>query len=91
MFRLSLWAVALVSLAQAKDIVVTLGQDQRLIFNPGNVVSALLFPIFTCSLNFQAADIGDTITFTFLSGNHSIGESSFETPCVRNTPFGTGL
>ncbi|KAJ6523990.1 hypothetical protein B0H19DRAFT_1085449 [Mycena capillaripes] len=67
--RLSLTAAALAAAysAHAAEILVQVGPPGRqLTFSPSNIT----------------ANVGDVLTFQFLSRNHSVTQSSFASPCV---------
>ncbi|KAF7298824.1 hypothetical protein MIND_00830000 [Mycena indigotica] len=65
-------AASLVSVASAANIVVKVGDQQALTFTPNSVTAAE----------------GDTISFQFLSKNHSVVQSTFADPCTRQaTPI----
>ncbi|KAJ7616514.1 hypothetical protein FB45DRAFT_992818 [Roridomyces roridus] len=55
----------------AQDILIQVGPGNQLVFNPSNIT----------------AQVGDNVAFQFLSGNHSITQSSFADPC---TPLASG-
>ncbi|KAJ7069583.1 hypothetical protein C8F01DRAFT_1326616 [Mycena amicta] len=64
-------AASLVSIAAAADILVKVGDNQTLTFNPSSVTAA----------------VGDVISFQFLSKNHSVTQSTFANPCaIQTTP-----
>ncbi|KAF6827565.1 extracellular serine-rich protein [Colletotrichum plurivorum] len=59
-------AAALLSAVQAAHFEVTVGKNNQLKFDPETLV----------------ANRGDTITYTFFSKNHSVTQSSFDSPCA---------
>ncbi|KAF4577529.1 hypothetical protein EYR40_003068 [Pleurotus pulmonarius] len=59
-------ALAVVPSALAADFAVNVGQDNTFAFNPTSITGAVA---------------GDTITFTFLTRNHSATTTTFTTPC----------
>ncbi|KAJ7147186.1 hypothetical protein C8R43DRAFT_1129957 [Mycena crocata] len=70
-FALATAAASVVSAVSAATILVKVGENGGLTFNPTNV---------------QAA-VGDQIAFQFLSKNHSVTQSTFATPCaIMTTP-----
>jgi len=75
--RFSVVATALLSSAvvNAADILVKVGANNGLIFEPSNVT----------------AQAGDTISFQFQGKNHSVTQSTFASPCVRMTTPSLGV
>ncbi|KAJ8490093.1 hypothetical protein ONZ45_g13283 [Pleurotus djamor] len=63
--KFAAFALALLPLAFGKNIPVSVGASNSFAFSPTSVV----------------ANVGDTITFTFLSRNHSATTTFFDTPC----------
>ncbi|KDQ28513.1 hypothetical protein PLEOSDRAFT_1089715 [Pleurotus ostreatus PC15] len=63
--RLLALALALVPAALAVDIPVSVGAENSFAFSPTSIT----------------AEVGDTVTFTFISRNHSATTTTFETPC----------
>ncbi|KAF4580693.1 hypothetical protein EYR40_003092 [Pleurotus pulmonarius] len=59
-------AFAVVPSAFAANFAVNVGQDNTFAFNPTSITGAVA---------------GDTITFTFMSRNHSATTTTFTTPC----------
>ncbi|KAG7092794.1 hypothetical protein E1B28_009113 [Marasmius oreades] len=67
-YRLSALALASLPLTVlAANIPVTVGSDNKLAFSP----------------EFVTANQGDTVTFTFVSKNHTATQSTFDNPCLR--------
>jgi len=66
----SLFVAALAAIVSAKEIVVTVGgntsDNAGAVFQPQRIVAAL----------------GDTITFNFTQGNHTVIQSTFASPCI---------
>ncbi|KAF4562922.1 hypothetical protein EYR40_007365 [Pleurotus pulmonarius] len=58
-------ALALIPAALAVDIPVSVGAQNSFAFSPTSIT----------------AKVGDTVTFTFISRNHSATTTTFETPC----------
>jgi len=58
--------LALAALASAKTILVTVGDQNLLAYNPNNVV----------------ADVGDIVAFEFRAKNHTVSQSTFAEPCT---------
>ncbi|KAJ7200283.1 hypothetical protein B0H12DRAFT_547583 [Mycena haematopus] len=54
------------SKSSGSKILVQVGQNDQLTFSPPNIT----------------AKVGDTVTFQFLSKNHSVTQSSFASPCT---------
>ncbi|KAF8319415.1 hypothetical protein DL93DRAFT_2040716, partial [Clavulina sp. PMI_390] len=48
---------------------ITVGAGGAIAYNPPNITAA----------------IGDIVTFTFMSGNHTVSQSTFATPCDQFT------
>ncbi|KAJ6516707.1 hypothetical protein C8R47DRAFT_961146 [Mycena vitilis] len=72
--RLSL-AIAVVASAlsaHATEFGILVGRGNSLTFSPPNITAA----------------VGDTVTFQFLSKNHSVTQSSFASPCTPLAPQG---
>jgi len=69
--RFSVVATALLSagLANAADHLVKVGANGGLVFDPTDITAAQ----------------GDTISFQFQGKNHSVTQSTFAAPCVRQT------
>jgi len=69
--RFSIVATALLSsvVVNAADILVKVGANNGLVFSPTDIT----------------ANAGDTISFQFQGKNHSVTQSTFANPCVRQT------
>ncbi|KAJ7578628.1 hypothetical protein C8J56DRAFT_353071 [Mycena floridula] len=68
-------AMAALPATMATDFAVTVGAGGNLAFNPETV----------------QAMAGDTVTFTFFPNNHSVSQSSFDSPCVASGQFQSGF
>ncbi|KAF8912060.1 hypothetical protein CPB84DRAFT_1761171 [Gymnopilus junonius] len=75
--RFSVVATALLSSAvvNAADILVKVGANNGLVFEPSNIT----------------AQTGDTISFQFQGKNHSVTQSTFPSPCTRMTTPALGV
>ncbi|KAF7314553.1 hypothetical protein MKEN_00928600 [Mycena kentingensis (nom. inval.)] len=68
-------AASLAGAVSAADILVKVGDNNALTFTPANVTAA----------------VGDTISFQFLSKNHTVTQSTFAKPCELQTAPATGI
>ncbi|KAJ7367213.1 Cupredoxin [Mycena albidolilacea] len=67
----ALASLALVSSVSAADILVKVGENNGLTYNPSNVTAA----------------VGDNIIFQFIAKNHTVTQSTFASPCeIMTTP-----
>jgi hypothetical protein len=75
--RFSLVATLLFSTAvvNAKNFLVKVGANAQLIFDPDQITAAA----------------GDTVSFQFQGKNHSVTQSTFASPCVRQTTPTLGI
>jgi len=75
--RFSVVAAALLSsgVANAADHLIKVGDSNGLVFNPTDITAAA----------------GDTISFQFQGKNHSVTQSTFASPCVRQTTPTVGV
>jgi len=75
--RFSIVAAALLStgVANAVDHLIKVGANSGLVFDPTDITAAA----------------GDTISFQFQGKNHSVTQSTFATPCVRQTTPSLGV
>lgn len=75
--RFSLVATVLFSIAvvNAKNFLVQVGANNALIFSPSQITAAA----------------GDTVSFQFQGKNHSVTQSTFPSPCVRQTTPTLGI
>ncbi|KAJ7433040.1 hypothetical protein B0H11DRAFT_2297044 [Mycena galericulata] len=65
-------AASVLSSASAATILVTVGAGNTTTYSPSNVT----------------AQVGDQIAFQFVSGNHTVTQSSFPAPCTALPPPG---
>ncbi|KAJ6508436.1 Cupredoxin [Mycena sanguinolenta] len=65
----ALASLALASAVSAEQILVTVGANATTTYTPSNVT----------------ANVGDTIVFQFVAGNHTATQSSFAAPCTEMT------
>ncbi|KAF7364957.1 Serine-threonine rich [Mycena venus] len=63
----ALASLALASAVSAADILVKVGENMGVTYNPPNVTAA----------------VGDNVVFQFLSKNHTVTQSTFANPCVQ--------
>jgi len=75
--RFSVVAAALLytGTANAVDHLIKVGANNGLVFDPTDITAAA----------------GDTVSFQFQGKNHSVTQSTFATPCVRQTTPTTGV
>jgi len=75
--RFSVVAAALLytGVANAVDHLIKVGANNGLVFDPTDITAAA----------------GDTISFQFQGKNHSVTQSTFATPCVRQTTPSLGV
>jgi len=64
-----------VAAASARQIDVLVGSNGTLTFNPSTVTAA----------------VGDVMAFTFMSKNHTITQSTFNSPCTNHSSPMTGV
>jgi len=70
-FALATAAASVLSAVSAATITVSVGANNSTTYSPANVTAA----------------VGDTIAFQFLSGNHTVSQSTFASPCdLMTTP-----
>lgn len=74
-FSLAVAALSSVVAVSAVTIPVSVGFNNQLVFNPANI----------------SAQVGDVVAFTFLNKNHSVTQSTFATPCHRQTTPAEGI
>ncbi|KAJ7689155.1 hypothetical protein B0H17DRAFT_643098 [Mycena rosella] len=74
-FALATAAASVVSAVSGATLLVKVGENGGLTFDPTNVVAA----------------VGDTVAFEFLAKNHTVTQSTFAAPCTKMTTPVAGI